>query len=154
MIRRIISGGQTGVDRTAIEIAKAYGIETGGVAPKGYRTESGPDPTLATFGLEQDRSFEYWPRTKRNVLDSDGTALFYEKQSSGTRLTARYCFAESKPLILNPDGDELVAFVEEYGIETLNVAGNRRSVAPGVGAAVVTALVTLFNHDTRKADES
>jgi DNA polymerase III epsilon subunit-like protein len=74
VVRRVISGGQTGVDQIALLAAKAYGLETGGVAPWGWLTENGPQPDLGKFfGLVEHASTEYPARTAANVQDSDVT---------------------------------------------------------------------------------
>lgn len=67
-LHQIISGGQTGVDQLGLEVAKQLGIPTGGVAPKGYLTETGPDLTLRDhYGLREHESAHYSPRTRANI---------------------------------------------------------------------------------------
>ena len=128
MIKKIISGGQTGIDRMALGVAKSLGIPTGGTAPKGYKTEDGPDLELKTiFGLDESWSSSYNPRTIKNVQDSDGTILYGNMSSPGSKLTISVCKENEKKYICNPNPDELVEFIDDNKIEILNVAGNRMS---------------------------
>lgn len=126
-LQRIISGGQTGIDQLGLEVARSLGIPTGGVAPKGYLTENGPNSLLRDhYGLTEHASASYPPRTKSNVQQSDGTVLF-GKISGGTKLTVDACQKDGKPYIMNPSADELRAWLFEHQIKVLNVAGNRGS---------------------------
>lgn len=128
MIKKVVTGGQTGVDRMGLEVAKELGIPTGGMAPRNYKTELGYDKTLLTeFGLTQHSSPDYSPRTIFNIDHSDGTIIFGDTTSPGTRLTIDTCEKLKKPYITNPSLQNLVAFIKQYDIETLNVAGNRAS---------------------------
>ena len=128
MLKKVISGGQTGVDRLGLSAAKVCGFETGGTAPKGFRTEKGNDLTLKTeFGLLEDSSYNYENRTEKNIIDSNGTVIFGDTTSSGSKLTINLLKKHTKPYIENPTSDELKTFIFENNIETLNVAGNRES---------------------------
>jgi hypothetical protein len=148
MIERIISGGQTGADQAGLAAAKRQGISTGGYIPKGWLTEAGPRPDLSTaYGLEEADTGAYPDRTERNVLASDGTVVFGDDRSRGSMLTVRLCDRHSKPcLIVPPDSDpvkaadRLRAWITEYRVRTLNVAGNRASQAPGIAAFVTSVL--------------
>ena len=124
-ITRVISGGQVGADRIGLEEAAALGLETGGTAPAGYRTQTGNDPSLADYGLVEHESRDWQPRTLSNVEDSDGTILFGDPKSPGSKLTIRYANQSGKPLLVNPSADQTRAWVKEHNIRTLNVAGNR-----------------------------
>jgi Circularly permutated YpsA SLOG family len=126
MYIKVISGGQTGIDRMSLEVARELGIPTGGAAPKDFLTEEGPDPSLRDFGLVTLPNKAYKARTLKNVIDGDGTVI-YGDLTGGTRLTAEFCERENKPYIVNPTLDDLVAFVRDNGIQVLNVAGNRGS---------------------------
>lgn len=143
-LKRIISGGQTGADRAGLEIAKELGLETGGWAPKGYRTEHGADHSLKDFGLYEHTSFSYPPRTRLNVRDSGGTVLFGNMHSPGCRLTIRYCRELLKPHLENPTASELRSWLKHYQIEVLNVAGNRESTNPGVVALTKDTIREAF----------
>lgn len=127
MLKKIISGGQTGVDRMALEVAKRLGIETGGTAAKGWLTEVGPDPSLKEFGLIESESSYYPDRTSDNVFFSDGTVLFGNEFSAGSLLVKKIARSMMKPLIINPTAQQLDDFIVYHRIKTLNVAGNRMS---------------------------
>ena len=145
MIKKIISGGQTGADRGALEAGKKLGIETGGTAPKGYRTEKGSDYSLKNFGLIEHESFEYPPRTIKNIQDSDGTVWFGNTNSPGAKLTLSMVNKYDKKSITNPDTPEILRnFIEFYNIKTLNVAGNRESKNPGIQKLVEEFLIKSF----------
>jgi hypothetical protein len=120
---KVISGGQTGVDRYGLEEALRVGIQTGGTAPKGWWTDEGPNPSLKAYGLIEAKVFGYPYRTEQNVKHSDCTVLFGNMQSPGCRL--KLCKRHSKPYLENPTVDQLLYWIEAYTVSTLNVAGNR-----------------------------
>ena len=145
MLERVISGGQTGADQGGLEGAKEAGIETGGMAPRGYRTSSGPQPDLRRrFGLEESQSAYYSPRTRTNVRNSTGTVIFGDPHSPGSRLTSRLCREYQKPCLKIPypsstsdsPRDALAVWCLVNCVETLNVAGNREERNPGIQAFV------------------
>jgi hypothetical protein len=148
MVVRVISGGQTGADQAGLAVARRLAIPTGGFMPKGWRTEAGPRPDLASlYGLEETATAAYPERTERNVLSADGTVVFGDSRSEGSMLTARLCRRHGKPCCMVPLGDEvesaaatLRAWLSEHRIETLNVAGNRASQALGSEAFVTAVL--------------
>lgn len=86
LLRRIVSGGQTGVDRAALDIAIALGIGCGGWVPRGRRAEDG---TIAShYPVRECRSSSYGVRTRLNVRDTDGTLILCRgRPSGGTSLT-------------------------------------------------------------------
>lgn len=127
MLKKVISGGQKGVDRIGLEVAKELGIPTGGTAPKYYRTEDGNDWTLQEFGLVEHESWQYPPRTEQNVQDSHGTVIMGNIAEAGSNMTRKLCKKHSKTYLLDPTPEELVNWVELNHIEILNVAGNRGS---------------------------
>jgi hypothetical protein len=139
LIRRIISGGQTGADRAGLEIAEELGIPTGGWCPKGCRTENGPDPELVTrFGLQESPASNYTVRTLANIGMSDGTLIF-GKASAGSNQTRREAQRVRKPVlwVLPLTKPEFVrSWLTAHNIHTLNIAGNRESVNPGIGERV------------------
>jgi hypothetical protein len=139
-LKRIISGGQTGADRGALEAGRRLGYETGGTAPRGYRTNRGPDPTLKDLGMVEDESREYPPRTIKNVRNSDGTVWFGNEKTPGGRLTLGTARREGKPLIINPGPEQLARWIAENQIGTLNVAGDREENDPGIRQRVETVL--------------
>lgn len=85
-VRRIVSGGQTGVDRAALDVAMQLSIEHGGWCPRGRLAEDGTIPSR--YDLRETRSAKYHVRTERNVVDSDATLILYRKSlTGGTLLT-------------------------------------------------------------------
>lgn len=156
----IVSGGQTGIDRGALEGARAAGLATGGWCPRGRRAEDGPIPEQ--FGLQETGRDDYATRTRWNVRDSDGTLLVgFGPLTGGSALTAAACRALGRPLLVldaergGPEADpfraddladapadrqaeplaeqldDTLAFIAAHRIEVLNVAGPRESEAPG-----------------------
>jgi hypothetical protein len=133
VIERIISGGQTGADQGGLAAAKMLGLKTGGTCPKGWRTDVGRDYSLhLEYGLEEDDSSEYPPRTRKNVLDSDGTVVFGNVNSPGSRLTVSLCAELGKLWMVNPAAEDLLGFIRQHDIRVLNVAGNRERTNPGI----------------------
>jgi hypothetical protein len=131
---KIISGGQTGVDRAALDVALNHGIATGGWCPAGRLDEFGRIPDR--YPVQELESGGFTERTLRNVKDSDGTVLIYPgKLSGGTEQTVRFCIEQRRPHQLidaskstAEDAAKLIAnFVRDNRIEILNVAGPRQS---------------------------
>ncbi len=139
MITKVISGGQTGADEAGLRAAYTMGFETGGWAPKGWRTEKGPNHKLGSlYGLVEHTSSYYPRRTEANTRDSDGTMVFaYNLDSRGCLLTARYTLKFGRPFFgidLNRPFKikEAVSWIQGNEIATLNVAGNREESFPGI----------------------
>src|SRR5437870_10377236 len=96
MLTKIISGGQTGVDRAALDVALELGLPCGGWCPRGRRAEDGPIPER--YPLQEMKSPAYPPRTARNVRDSDGTVILTRGQPDrGTALTIELAERYRKP---------------------------------------------------------
>lgn len=135
-IKRIISGGQSGVDRAALDVALERGILCGGWCPRGRKAEHGRIPDR--YPMQETRSAQYAVRSKWNVRDSDGTlVLTVGEPSGGTCLTIEAAEQRQRPLLvldlaLSPDPQVAKDWIELHGIEVLNVAGPRESTAPGV----------------------
>ena len=130
---KVISGGQTGADQGGLVAARQLGIATGGWAPKGFRTEAGPCPELGSvYGLVEHESPLYPPRTAMNVADADATAWFGTIGSPGYRCTKRAAGDYEKPFRVITSVEALIAFIEEFNVGVLNVAGNRASKNPGI----------------------
>lgn len=132
---RIVSGGQTGVDRAALEAALALGIAHGGWCPAGRLAEDGSVPSR--YELQESHSREYPVRTEQNVLDSDATLILYEgRLSGGSLLTRRFCQRAGKPWLCVKIGRDAPQDVQQWlrqqEPETLNVAGPRESTSPGI----------------------
>ena len=135
ILKKIISGGQTGADQGGLEAGRELGLETGGTAPFNWMTSDGfKKEFLQGYGLvagpHDPRTYPI--RTRENVLNSEGTVIFGNLESPGTRLTRSYCLALDKYLICNPTPKELADWILKYNIRTLNVAGNREQRNPGI----------------------
>jgi Circularly permutated YpsA SLOG family len=148
MIERIISGGQTGADQAALRAARAAGIPTGGFASLGWETEAGPAPWLADWGLVECPEPGYPARTIANVRESDATLWFGSTDSPGGRLTLGTVRKHSKTSLVITPGvkpSEVVGFLQRNPwIRVLNIAGNRESKSPGIGARVERFLADVF----------
>ena len=98
-IKTIISGGQTGVDRAALDIAIELGIHHGGFCPLGRRAEDGM--ISPKYNLIENDSIKYADRTLENVLSSDGTLILHKGLiSNGTALTKNFCIQKYKPIMM------------------------------------------------------
>lgn len=140
-LRKVISGGQDGADYTALVEAHRLGLETGGTAPKGWRTETGPRPELGTkFGLVESPYWQYQPRTKQNVKDGQVT-LWFGKQSPGYWCTRTACEKIGRLFHENPDADLIKRVAEQC--EIVNFAGNRSTKNPDVVRQVQDAFVVI-----------
>lgn len=142
ILKKIISGGQTGADQGGLEAGKELGLETGGTAPMGWRTESGPQESLLKeFRLVECHLPGYPARTELNILNSDGTIIFGNISSPGSSLTLSLCRKLEKPYFINPLPNELLEFIKVWPIKVLNIAGNRESKNPGIQKRVKDFLV-------------
>ena len=151
MLKEIISGGQTGADRAALDVAIKAGIPHGGWIPKGRKAEDGVLPDK--YQLQEIPTASYSKRTEQNVLDSDGTLIVsHGKLNGGSALTRRLAEKHKRPHIhLDMNGlstddaaDALRAWIENNGIIILNVAGPRTSKDPDIYNATAKVLETLF----------
>lgn len=149
---KIISGGQTGADRAALDWAIAHQFPYGGWCPKGRLAEDGVID--AKYKLKETPSASYAERTECNVRDSDGTVLFSatEQVSGGARLTANLARRAKKPflhLTLAKNSTDaaarLKAFISRYKIQVLNVSGPRASEEPQIGQFVHQVLSQALN---------
>ena len=138
MLARIISGGQTGVDRAALDAALEHNFPCGGWCPKGRRAEDGSLPER--YPLQETESSDYRARTERNVREADGTlVLTWGKPTGGTAFTIKLAHKHKKPCLVldleQPD-QEMVTMIKDWieknEIQILNVAGPRESKAPGI----------------------
>jgi hypothetical protein len=134
---KIISGGQTGVDRAALDVALRHGIECGGWCPAGRLDEFGKIPDQ--YPLQELETGEFAERTLQNVKDSDGTVIIHPGNlSGGTEQTVRFCVGLERPhqlidasKISVEDAAKLIAdFLRYNKIDILNVAGPRQSEWP------------------------
>ena len=142
-----VSGGQTGVDRAALDAAIRLDIEYGGWCPKGRLDEKGIIPSEysclteieGTFTSDQDN---FNARTVKNIIDSDGTIIIVpswplpENIKDGTILTIEEISRQDIPYYIinieNYDLNDCINWIRESGIEVLNVAGPRESNSLGI----------------------
>lgn len=131
---KIISGGQTGVDRAALDAAFECGVESGGWCPEGRIAEDGVIPEK--YPVKELPGSGYRQRTKQNVLDSDGTVIIYfDSPSGGTKLTIALCVEQKRSYLLidakeftvDSAVQKIEKFINQHSIITLNVAGPRAS---------------------------
>jgi hypothetical protein len=151
---KLVSGGQTGADRAALDFALAHGIPHGGWCPAGRRAEDGP--IAGRYDLKETPDSNYEQRTEWNVRDSDGTVVFSIEPTlhGGTQLTLSLAVIYRKPVLhlfqrggpASPEA-ELRRFLVEHRIATLNVAGPRASEEPAVGAFVREVLERAWESD-------
>jgi hypothetical protein len=145
---KIVSGGQTGVDRAALDVALEMGIPCGGWCPHGRKSDEGTIP--AKYPLQETPLPEYEQRTEWNVKGSNGTlVLAIGKPSGGTALTIGYARRYSKPCLVadlnnEVNFDAILEWIEKNRIRTLNVAGPSESQHPGIHDLAVRFLKDLL----------
>lgn len=153
MIEQIISGGQTGVDQAAWRTAKSVGIPTGGWMPRGFLTEDGKRPEFAElYGAKEHSDPGYPMRTYQNVHDSHGTVWLGSVASAGYKCThsATRKYRTSRPIMVAYDGCHsspplsVAEWIAWHDLAIVNVAGNRESSAPGIGAWAEVYLTEIF----------
>jgi hypothetical protein len=146
--KRIVSGGQTGADRAALDWAIGRRIPHGGWCPRGRRAEDGA--ILVRYRLTETPSRDYRQRTHWNVRDSDGTLIVSGARvlTGGSALTARIAQRLGRPwLHVHPGADAPRAirdFLERHRVRTLNVAGPRASRDPAIYGYVIEVLMSAF----------
>ncbi len=147
-LARIVSGGQTGVDRAALDVAIARGIPHGGWCPRGRRAEDGRIP--ARYALREHASAEYAARTEQNVVDSDATlVLAIGAPQDGTALTVRLATRHARPCLVvdlaaSPAATTVATWIVECDVRVLNVAGPRESTHPGIHELAAAFLVDVL----------
>jgi hypothetical protein len=135
-IAKIVSGGQTGVDRAALDVALELGIPCGGWVPRGRRAEDGRIPPI--YPMRETESPGYGTRTRLNVRDSDATLILTrDAPIGGTALTVDCARRLDRPhLVVDLAGEVDLSAVREWlvrhGVRVLNVAGPRESTPPGI----------------------
>lgn len=145
---RIVSGGQTGVDRGALDAAMALGIAHGGWCPKDRLSEDGTIP--GCYELQELESSDYAKRTEQNVIDSDATLILYEGPLvGGTRLTVKFASEHSKPYLTQPlgkrfDASRVQAWLNQTNPKVLNIAGPRESKYPGISTRAYLAVLRIL----------
>lgn len=145
---KIVSGGQTGVDRAALDVALELGLACGGWCPRGRCAEDGA--IIPRYALRETPSEEYAQRTEWNVRDSDGTLLLTRGvPTGGTALTLEYARQLDRPYLIvdleqPPDVPAIRAWLRASSIRVLNVAGPRESKQPGIHAQAARLLHALL----------
>jgi hypothetical protein len=139
-VRRLVSGGQTGVDRAALDVAALFGMQAGGWCPGGRWAEDGRIPD--SYPLAETRSAFSIERTRRNVIQSDATLVIARRRlDAGTRATLRLARALRRRclylVVVRGPGDRAAlararGWIAARRIRALNVAGPRESTDPGI----------------------
>ena len=133
---KIISGGQTGVDRAALDAAIELGIPHGGWCPRGRLAEDGR--IAARYELRESKSPEYPVRTEQNVLEADATLILCRgAPAGGTGLTRWLAERKDRPCLVvdldcPPEWSAIHRWLQEHCVAVLNIAGPRESQAPGI----------------------
>lgn len=162
MLKKIISGGQTGADQAALDLAMKLNLPHGGWIPLGRKTESGPLPLR--YRLQEMETPDYPSRTKQNILDSQATVILARgRLTRGSLLTRSFAKVMGKPLchldLAQRDPFEaaiiLQSFIMENQVEILNVAGPRASHDPGIYfdvKSILEAVLYLIFLDSARDD--
>jgi len=155
MIKKIISGGQTGVDQAALDVAIKLGIPHGGWIPKGRMTENAP--LSDKYQLQEMATTEYSKRTQQNIIDSDGTLIIsHGELTGGSALTRKLATRHRRPWLYvdldrsNVDPSKLIkSWVGMNAIKILNVTGPRESKSPRIYDTTVTVLENALTQKRR-----
>jgi len=145
---RVVSGGQTGVDRAALDAALGLGLKIGGWCPQGRRAEDGP--IAPRYSLRETPDRDYPQRTEWNVRDSDATLILCRGEpTGGTARTRDLARRYDRPVLVvhleaGADVGAALAWLREQPVGVLNVAGPRESGAPGIYAEALTWLTGFF----------
>ncbi len=155
MFEKIISGGQTGVDRAALDVALELGFPCGGWCPKGRRAEDGAIPDR--YPLQETSSSDYRVRTEKNIEESDGTlVLAWGPPVGGTALTLKLARRHHKPhfvvdLVQGGDALSVRGWAWTKKVRILNVAGPRESEAPRIHARAVSFLQEVLRNGPQES---
>jgi hypothetical protein len=145
---QVISGGQTGVDRAALDAALELGLPAGGWCPLGRRAEDGP--LDGRYPLKETESRNYAVRTEKNIVDSDGTLILTRgRPKGGTALTKKLAQVHQKPFLVidlsaGKDSRSVRDWGKTYQIKILNVAGPRESEDPGIYHEAISFLKKIL----------
>lgn len=148
MLEQIVSGGQTGVDRAALDVAMELDISCGGWCPKGRKAEDGVIPSR--YPVKETKSHRYECRNEWNVRDSDASLiLICGELEGGTALTVAFAKDWGKPYFVveleAPNAPERIReWLESHRVRTLNVAGPRESKVPGINQRAAEFLRQVF----------
>lgn len=152
-LQKIISGGQTGVDRAALDAAINKQFPAGGWCPEGRLAEDGVIP--ARYPLQEMPGAGYRQRTRQNVRDSDATLIiYYDVLTGGTEQTLAFCLKEHKPYLLidaeavdtRKAAEKLIRFLRQGSGKVLNVAGPRGSAGEWTYTYTYALIDMLLSH--------
>jgi len=160
---KIVSGGQTGTDRGALMAALDRGVPCGGWCPEGRKAEDGSIPRF--FPVSELESADYKERTVKNVMDTDATCIVhFNGLDEGSKLAAAACRREQKPYLYLDAHEidsitaatDLLRFVREHDVDTLNVSGPRASLHPAAQAWTRATIreFLIYLSDRRRSPES
>lgn len=154
-LNKIISGGQTGADQGGLVAGNKLKIFTGGTVPKNYITENGSNFDLKEFGIFECENANYLIRTEKNILEADGTVIFGNSSSPGSKQTINICLSNYKPFLVIPNPkridlykDKFIKWIVENKIEILNVAGNRESKNKGIARNTYEFLIQSLSRSS------
>ncbi len=148
-LRKLISGGQTGVDRAALDVAVKLHIPCGGWCPRGRWAEDGPISSL--YPLQETPSEEPAQRTEWNIRDSQGTLILHAGEvTGGTHLTLELVRQYREPVLVldltrGPAPGQVRLWVANQEIHILNIAGPRESESPGIYASALAFLTDALS---------
>lgn len=155
LVKKIISGGQTGADRAALDAGMESGIAIGGYCPRGRMAEDGP--INIRYPLDEiDGGYD--DRTKRNVEYANGTVVFYDSHLyGGTKATVDFCIELAKPHLLididqqsiHSSAKTVASFIRKYKVQVLNVAGPRQSNCPDIYKYVHDTMIIIIAKSDR-----
>ncbi len=153
----IVSGGQTGVDRAALDFALSNGLACRGWCPQGRLAEDGF--INLRYPLSETNSVETAVRTELNVMDSDATLIIYtDEMDSGTSASKDFAFEHRKPLFVwrlgqNNNVRQFWKWLSENKVECLNIAGPRASQAANIYGETLDLLDVLLEEMVRESDQ-
>lgn len=159
-INKIISGGQTGADQGGLVAGNVLKIFTGGTAPANYFTEKGNNFRLKEFGVFECESANYLVRTEKNIEEADGTVIFGNGNSPGSKATEKICLNNFKPYFKIPNPkrldlykDKFIKWIIDNRIEVLNIAGNRESKNKGICRDTYEFLVQSLSRSSKQKEK-
>lgn len=150
-LKTIISGGQTGVDRAALDVALKLKIHCTGWCPKGRLAEDGRISAL--YPLTETKSIKPEVRTEQNVIDADATFILTKGHNldKGSQYTIEMCKKHNKPiLVLHLEYqsevllDTFTKWISKLQVKTLNIGGPRESSIPGIYNSSREILLSLI----------